>query len=180
MKLFFVFQLIIKALNDIQRFIMAFEIKDKDAFDKLCTAYTNAESESAKKQLCLKYRDKVGCGLNEHGVFVNANEIEIIAHKAVDISLRYIKTPHGFLATTSYNFKSGCMSGSSSPITVFCASKGNYIQNLRDFVIGEVERILNSKTSRDDNVVTTPLKKYLKQTEQMSLFDDPEAPLVLS
>lgn len=152
-----------------------FTKEDKQAFNQLVKEYTKADDENdriEKKRVGKAFRKLIGHRLNECGVFTLPQCVKLIDHRSVEVILEYIQTPFGYLGLVEYMFKAGSYSGCHGPITVGDAIKGEYIQDLNAFARVEVAKLLKAKENSDAaDISLNCLRRYLKQTEQASLFD---------
>lgn len=144
-------------------------------FDQICAEYQEATCRKEKRRIGCKFRDVIGHRLNEHGVFTLPNCITIIKHKTVEVILEYVKTPRGTMAVIEYQFRTGCCMGSCSPITFDQLMKKDFVDDLGAFVRNKVIKLADSVENEDvADVAKNCLQRYIKQTEQASLFDSSE------
>ena len=139
-------------------------------FIQLCKEFKGTKDRSVKANVMWALRNQAKLKLNRHGVFINTKHTRIIDHKTVQIEIEHLHTPAGVLAIFEYMFSNG--SGAMGPLVASDVVRGDFVSDLNAFARKGVQHLVDTAAIRGyPEVAVNALKRYLKQTEQLSLFD---------
>ena len=146
---------------------------DKSEFKSLCAQFQKETDRKKRRIIGLRFRELIGHRVNEHGVFTLPKVAPVIEHSRLKIYIDYVETPVGLLAAFDYYVH--MHEGGSGPVTIQQVMSGQFVTDLRTFARERVQRLLDRGKDFPAPVINM-LNRYLKQTEQIDLFDDEVVP----